>query len=160
VALVSISAGFEAAVLRRQALSRRAGPHLGVARGVLESLLRRWRGISLRLDGEVFTSPDGAIYNAGLYNHRVYAMGRVVIRDACADDGRAEAVAALSAGTYWRVISSGVVVDGPQLRDDLRHRRWETARFESAWPLQVDGESVAPAEFDVRVVRRGLRVLA
>jgi diacylglycerol kinase family enzyme len=160
VALVSISAGFESAVLQRQTLSRRAGPHLGVARGVLESVLRRWRGISLTLGGEALTFADSPIYNAGLYNHRVYAMGKVVVRDAREDDGRAEAVAALSGRAYWRAISSGIVVDAPETREDLRHRRWEVARFRSAWPLQVDGESVGPADFTVRVVRRGLRVIA
>jgi diacylglycerol kinase (ATP) len=158
VATVSLSAGFESRFLRGAAPLRTWRRWVAILRGAAQAALGRTTGIALETDGEQLVMVDEAVYNVGLYNSPCYGFGWRMWPDADASDGFAEAVVCCSARRYWRVLRRGLATARP-LDGDPRVRRWSTARFESAEPLQVDGEVVPGARFEVRVEPRALRVL-
>lgn len=159
LALVSISAGFEsrmlAAVERRPAWRR----WLSLAPGMLRVATRSWTGIGITIDGEPLLDPAAPVYNVGLYNLPYYGWGWLMWPEADATDGAAEAVACLSARAYWRTLRRGLRTLSPRSDRDLRSRRWRRARFETAGPVQIDGEVVAGGAFEVSIESRGVSVL-
>jgi len=159
LALVSISAGFEsrmlAAVERRPAWRR----WLGLVPGMVRVATRSWSGIGVTVDGEPLLQPGGPVYNAGLYNLPYYGFGWLMWPEADATDGEATAVACLSARAYWRTLRRGLPTARPGSDGDTRSRPWRRARFESAGPVQIDGEVVVGGAFDVSIESRGLSVL-
>ena len=163
LALVSISSGFEAALIADIARRRRLGPLVAAAAGMARSIGGRWRGLVMTIDGAAATDGNETYYNAGLYNHRCYAMGRVVHPTADPCDGRGEAVVWRSARRYWAALARGVEAGKEAAAGtdgDPVTRRWARATIESEGDIQVDGEACGPAgSFEVRIETRALRVL-
>jgi diacylglycerol kinase family enzyme len=157
VALVSLSAGFEARFLRQLA-ARRAPWRLWSA-GVALALSagRRCSGVRMTANGAELLAPGESFYSAGFYNMPRYAFGREVVPEADPRDGEAHAVVYEVPGAYWRTLGRG---RGEAAAPRVRQRRFRQARIESAEPLQVDGESVCAGNFDVRVEPAAIRVLA
>lgn len=147
-ALVSISAGFESVLLSELARRRRVSRALGFAAGLCRALRPRTRGVALWLDGREVLAPDDAFFNAGLYAQPCYGFGARVVPDADPADGWAEARVAASLPAYARALT---VARRPT-------PRWRRARFESALPLQVDGEAIGPADLEVEVLPAALTV--
>ena len=165
VALVSISTGFEGRLAERYARWRtrwtRAGAGIAAAGlAAAGAALGRTTSVSLVADGVRLADLDHPVYNAGLYNVRCSALGRIVWPDAVEIDGVAEAVVCSAGAPYWRAMRDGLCTAGPCQDADPRWRRWRTARVECDAPLQVDGEPVVPGAFDVRLEAGALRVVA
>ena len=154
VALVSLSAGFEARFLRHLAARRvpsrlwSAGVALALSAG------RRCSGVRMTADGVELLAPGESFYSAGFYNLPRYAFGREVVPEADPRDGEAHAVVYEVSAAYWRTLGRGAAA---ALR--VRRRRFRQARIETAAPLQADGESVSGGAFDIRVERAAIRVL-
>jgi diacylglycerol kinase (ATP) len=149
IALVSVSVGFEAALLRSWARKRRV---VGLAAGLglwTEAIGRR-RGVLLTLDGVPALAREQWFYNVGLYSTRCYAFGHRVFPCADPSDGRAEMCLSRTAGEYW----GGLLLRrwGPST--------WSTALLRSDESMQVDGEPVEAGELEVQVIARSLRVLS
>lgn len=159
LALVSLSLGFEAAFLRDYARWRGYSRLGAGAAALLRSCAAHHDDVELTLDGAVFVPAGRRVYNAGLYNLPCYAAGRIIWPDADGADGEAEAVAALSVRTYWRILRRGLPTARTRVDGDPLVRRWRTARVQTSGPVQVDGEVVSGGAFDVRVEAAGLSVL-
>lgn len=140
LALVSISAGFEAEFIARYARFRGVGRPLGVLAG-LAAGTRSARGILAELDGAEVVSPDEAVFSAGLYNTAHYAARLAMSPQAEIGDGLGDCAVYRGAAGYWSTVARALLGRPPGPHDALR-RRWRSARLETSGPLQVDGERV------------------
>jgi diacylglycerol kinase family enzyme len=159
VAVASISFGFEARFIAAYARARRRSRAFAAIAGIAAAWARRDPGLTLSADGMPLLRGDEEVYNAGLYNLRCYAGGRVVLRNANTGDGAAEAVVCLTRTAYIRTIGHGMGTVPDSVERDRYWRRWRTASVECAGPMQVDGEVVRAMQFEVRVEPQALRVL-
>ena len=158
LALMSVSTGFESDFIRSYAKWRsRLGRPGGALIGALHLLGPRTRGGRIDLDAQPFLTPATSFRNAGLYTMRSFAFGIVVHPDAVADDGFGEATIDLGVPSYARALARGRRY--PADADHPTYRRWRTAIVEPGRSLQIDGESVTPSAFEVRVEQAGLRIL-
>jgi diacylglycerol kinase family enzyme len=158
VVAVSLSAGFEAQVLRRSHMFRawRRYPVSILALGA--NVARTETGISLHVDGERVVDPRDAIYNAGVYNSPCYARGRVVFPGADPSDDRMDAVVHRTMRGYWRTIRDGIGPELPDRRGSMR-RGCTTVRLETVKPIQFDGESAPGGVFECQIEPDAIRVL-
>lgn len=159
VALVSISVGFESQFLGGVAAERSWRRLASGAIGLFAAIAPCRAGLSLSVDAEPIVREHDRVFNAGLYCMPCYALGRVVLPEADLTDGAAEAVVCRSRGAYWKTLCDGVRLSAPEARSDLMVRRWTFATVAADEALQMDGDAVAAACFDVRVEPRGLRVV-
>ena len=157
LALISISAGFEARMLA--SVPRGLWSQwIGLIPALLRVAPRSSSGIGVTVDGESLIEPAERVYNAGLYNLPYYGFGRLMWPDAEPADGVAEAVVCGSGRAYWRVLRRGLRTAQP-VDGDPSSRRWRHARFRADRDVQIDGEVAAGGDFEVRVEPRGLTVL-
>jgi diacylglycerol kinase (ATP) len=161
LALSSLSAGFEGAVLSGLSGGRGVARAAGLLGELPGALLRRG-GIGLEVEGRPLLDPGERAFCAGIYNLPCYAFGRLVLPDADGTDAAAEAVvhrtgrswlAALRGGLSTRVPLGG---EGP-----VRTARAVSARLSSRGPIQVDGEGSIPrGDLEVRVEPAAIRIIA
>lgn len=161
LALSSLSAGFEGAVLSGLAGGRGVARAAGLLAALPGALLRRG-GIGLEVEGRPLLDPAERAFSAGIYNLPCYAFGRVVLPDADGTDGVAEAVVHRSAGAWLSAIRSGLPTGAPgDGAGPVRSARTATARLVSSGPIQVDGEGTIPAsELRIRVEPAAIRIVA
>ncbi|MCZ6915363.1 MAG: diacylglycerol kinase family protein [Gemmatimonadetes bacterium] len=160
LALMSISVGVESRFIDCLARLRRPSHARGLALASMRSVRGSVAGCELTVDGEPLVTGD-PVYNLGLYNTKCYAFGWVVLPDADPADGEGEAVVHKTARTYWRALFRGLRIDERRTGQLApRYRRWRRATITSTQPIQVDGEVVAGASFEVWVERRAVHVMA
>ncbi len=161
LALASLSAGFEGAVLSGLAGGRGIARAVGLVAALPGALLRRG-GIGLEVEGRTLLDPSEPAFCAGLYNLPCYAFGRVVLPDADGTDGVAEAVVHRSFAAWLSAMRSGLSTGAsPDGEASVRSARAATARLASRGPIQVDGEGSIPAsELQVRVEPAAIRLVA
>lgn len=159
LALGSISAGFEGAVLAGLSGGRGLGRAAGLARVLPGALVRRG-GIGLEAGGQILLDPSERAFCAGLYNLPWHALGRVIHPDADGLDGRAEAVVHRTGKSWLSAMRQGLATTAQQ-GGAARTARATTARLSSRGPIQVDGESTIPAtELEIRVEPAAVRIVA
>ncbi len=158
VVAVSLSAGFEARVLRRGHVLRSWRRYPVSIRALGANVLGTETGISLHVDGRPVVDPREAIYNAGVYNSPCYALGRVVFPGADSADDRADAVVHRTMRGYWRAIRHGIEADTPDRHGSVRHG-CKAVRLESSNPIQFDGESAPGGVFECQVEPDAIQVL-
>lgn len=158
VALVTISAGFEAAFIHRYSASRR---HSRVWAGLSQMpiALRGNASTMLELDGQVVLEPGESSFSAGLYNTPYYAAGIRMLPECDVFDGLGESVVYATAAAYWRTAALALREYSELPRNGVQRRHFRSARIESAYPLQIDGEPVSCAALSVTMERGALRVL-
>lgn len=157
IALLSLSTGIEDRAIRVLEHRRRWVRPMRLLAGGIAGLTAPRTRAKLVVDGRVLTEGDPVV-NAGLYNTRRYAFGRVVFPGADPADGMAEAVVWNGLSDYWRSLVRGV----RQEREDpgIRMASWRAATLVAARAIQVDGEPGPGGTFEVRLAERGLLVLA
>jgi diacylglycerol kinase family enzyme len=158
VALVTISAGFEAAFIHRYSASRR---HSRVWAGLSQMpiALRGNPSTMLELDGRVVLEPGESSFSVGLYNTPFYAAGIRMSPESDVYDGLGESIVYATAAAYWRTAAAALREDRALPRNGVQRRRFRSARIESAYPLQIDGEPVTCATLSVTMELGALRVL-
>ena len=159
VALVSISGGFEARFIREYSARRARWTRIGAGLLSLANAHRRGRTPHILVDGVPLHEDEGRSFNAGLYNMRCYAFGAAIWLDGDHHDGIGEAVVCASSLRYWRMLARGLHTDGRCDVPDPRWQRWRHATITAEDVLQVDGELLAPARFEVRIDPGALRVI-
>lgn len=149
LALVSISVGFEAALLQHVARRRRLTPVLA---GLFAApgLFARHRGATLALDDVPILSAESSFYNAGVYALPCYAFGRRVFPSAKPCDGAAEACLSRSPGDYWAGFLRGR--DGRLV--------WQRATLVTEGGIQIDGEHLTGASIEIWIESGRLDVLS
>jgi diacylglycerol kinase family enzyme len=153
IAVASLSLGFEARFVSRYGRWRRGvGRTLAAAGALRECMAWPPADFSLWIDGEPWVRTGDRVFNAGLYATRCYAFGRVIFPASPATYGAATAALCESARSY-----AGFLAGAGGAARMLPARG---AVVESRGPVQVDGETVGPADFDIRVDAGALRVLA
>lgn len=159
LALSSLSAGFEGAVLSGLAGGRGIGRAAGLVAALPGALARRG-GIGLEVGGQTLLDPSERAFCAGLYNLPCYAFGRMVHPDSDGTDGHAEAVVHRTARSWISAVRRGLATTEP--RDGAtRTARATSARLSSRGPIQVDNEATIPAaELVVRVEPAAIRIIA
>jgi diacylglycerol kinase family enzyme len=161
LALVSLSTGFEARLIRHYDMRRARWTRTGAA--VAAAVFAGWRaqgGVRLVADGAVLADPTRPTFNAGLYNTPCYGFGLTPWPDAQPADGRGEAVVFRAGTQYWRIVAGGVHTAAPCDVRDPCWLQWQRATLETQDVLQVDGELLPPAEIEVSIAHAALRVLA
>ncbi len=159
LALSSISAGFEGAILSGLARGRGIGRAAGLAAALPGALLRR-SGVGLEAGGRTLLDPSERAFCAGLYNLPWHALGRVIHPDADGADGRAEAVVHRTARSWLSSVRHGLPATSPR-EGAPRSARAAAARLSSRGPIQVDGETSIPgAELEIRVEPGAVRIIA
>jgi diacylglycerol kinase family enzyme len=164
VALVSLSSGFESRTLGDLAGHRGWSRHARAPFAVARNVARRTTGIELKLDGRLVVRENRRIFNVGLYNTPYYGRGRVVFPEADHADGISEAVVCENARAYLRTLMACARFDTAPTGS---HRsvagvsayRWTTARLRSRDGVQIDGEAIDRADFEVTVEAKALQVL-
>lgn len=159
LALSSLSAGFEGAVLSGLSRGRGIGRAAGLVAALPGALARRG-GIGLEVGGQTLLDPSQRAFCAGLYNLPCYAFGRVVHPGSDGTDGQVEGVVHRTARSWLSAVRRGL--DGAGARDGAsRTAQGVTARLSSRGPIQVDGEATIPAaELEVRVEPAAIRIIA
>lgn len=162
LALVSCSAGFEAAFLARYGAVRYRSRQWAGWSALLGNLPRRWRDVSFTADDVALVRPGDPVHNAGGYVIPTYAYGRVLWPGLAADDGRAIAAVARDVAAYWTLIARGAPLPPPGVVAStfgVRTRAWVRAVIESPSGVQVDGESLGPARIALTVAPSLARVV-
>ena len=162
LALVSCSAGFEAAFLARYGALRYRSRQWAGWSALLGNLPRRWRDIALVADGHDFVRAGDAVHNAGCYVIPTYAYGRIMWPGLRPDDGLGIAAASRDVTAYWSLIARGFPLPPPHTQPltlGTRARRWTAAHLESSTGLQIDGEAIGPGAVALRVERCAVRVI-
>jgi diacylglycerol kinase (ATP) len=159
LALVSLSAGFEADFIQRYTRWRGRGRPLAAVAAALCGAARPAHTLRITLDGEPFVEPTHPVHNAGLYNLPCYAAGKVLWPDADGGDGRGEAVACRSRRRYWGVLLRGLSTAEARSRGDPLARRWRRAELAVDGPIQVDGETAPGWTGSAWIEERALPVL-
>lgn len=161
LALCSLSAGFEGAVLSGLAGGRGVARAAGLLAALPGALLRR-RGVGLEVEGRALLDPSERAFCAGLYNLPCYAFGRLVLPDAVGTDGAAEAVVHRSGRSWLSALRGGLSTrEARGGAVPVRTARAVTARLTSRGPIQVDGEGSIPAgDLAVRVEPAAIRIVA
>jgi diacylglycerol kinase family enzyme len=162
LALVSCSAGFEAAFLARYGAVRYRSRQWAGWSALLGNLPRRWRDITLVADGHDLVRAGESVHNAGCYVIPTYAYGKVMWPGLRADDGLGIAAAARDVGAYWTLIARGFPLPPAGTQPTLlgtRARRWTAAHLESPTGLQVDGEALGPGTVELRIEPSAVRVI-
>jgi diacylglycerol kinase family enzyme len=160
VAMVSISAGFEARMLATVSATGAWRRWLRVLPGLVRLAGGVWAGTTVTLDGQSLVGREERIHNVGLYNLPCYGFGWRMWPDADPEDGLAEAVVCRSPRSYLRTLRHGLRTAQAGDTADRSWRRWSRAHIESSGPVQIDGEVIAAGAFDVVLEPRALRVLA
>ncbi len=158
VSLLSISAGGESLAMQdfsnwRQR-SRLLGALVGGARG-----LRRVSGLTVEADGERFVSPQDRICNVGIYNAPCYGFGVTPHPRADITDGLADLRVHRSRIRYAAYLGSAALRTVSPIDPTPDWSKLRRVTISSPWPVQVDGEAVAAATFDVHVVPGAVRIL-
>ncbi len=162
LALVSCSAGFEAAFLARYGAVRYRSRQWAGWSALLGNLPRRWRDVRVTCDDTPVVAVGDAVHNAGCYVVPTYAFGKVMWPGLATDDGTAIAAAARDVGAYWTLMARGAPLPPPGVavtRLGVRTRRWTTAVVESASGVQIDGDALGPCAVSLRVVPSAVRVV-
>jgi hypothetical protein len=159
VALVSISGGFEARFIREYSARRARWTRIGAGLLSLVNAHRRGGTPHILVDGVPLHGDEGRSFNAGLYNMRCYAFGAAIWLDGDHHDGIGEAVVCESSFRYWRMLARGLHTAVRCDVADPRWQRWRHATITAEDVLQVDGELLAPAHFEVRIDPGALRVI-
>lgn len=167
LALVSISAGFEARFIRGYADHRSRSRGVAAMAAALRAGLRSVP-IRLELDGRGFLEEDDRVFSAGLYNTRCYAGGLVMLPAADLEDGWCEAAAYRTPAGYAAALAAGlrnrrrlppVHRSAPYQRPEVSRVRWRTAKLQCEGPLQIDGELFPGGELSVSVAAQALPVI-
>lgn len=162
LALVSCSAGFEAAFLTRYGALRYRSRQWAGWSALLGNLPRRWRDVRVTCDAVPLVAPGDAVHNAGCYVVPTYAFGKIMWPGLAIDDGTAIAAAARDVAAYWTLIARGAPLPPPGVtitRLGVRTRRWSSAVVESASGVQIDGEAIGACAVSLRVVPSAVRVV-
>jgi diacylglycerol kinase family enzyme len=158
VALVTISAGFEAAFIHRYSASRRfSRVWAGLAQ--MPIALRGNPSTMLELDGRVVLEPGEGSFSVGLYNTPFYAAGIRMSPESDVFDGLGESIVYATAAAYWKTAAAALRQGRELPRNGVQRKRFRSARIESAYPLQIDGEPVTCAALSVTMEPGALRVL-
>lgn len=160
LALASISAGFEALVMSQVSRFESWRRLWGGVTGLALSAFRVSQGVTIELDGRAWLQPGRAFFNAGLYNLRRYAFGRLVFPEAALDDGHAEAMLYESGGEYVAMLSRPI--GARRLTWSARPRAphpFRRARITGAGSIQLDGEARPGGDFEVRLEPGAWRLL-
>lgn len=162
LALVSCSAGFEAAFLARYGALRWRSRQWAGWSALLGNLPRRWHDVALVADGHDVVRTGEPVHNAGCYVIPTYAFGKVMWPGLRPDDGCGIAAAARDVGAYWTLMARGFPLPPPDTQPvalGTRARRWTTAHLESPSGLQIDGEALGPGAVELRIAPSAVRVI-
>lgn len=159
VSLLNISVGLEALVMADFAAWRSRSLVLGGVIGAGRRAPCRLSGVTVEADGRNILTPSDTFYNVGLYNMPCYGFGVEPHPAADPSDGVADLRLHRGRLTYWAYMGAAAVRSASPLSRQPAWPRVRQATFASDLPVQMDGETLAPATFDVEVVPRGLRVL-
>lgn len=160
LSLLSVSVGLEALIMSDFERWRRRSRGLSALVSWARRALPRVSGVTMTADGQRILGPEDVFYNAGLYNMPCYGFGVRPKPEADPLDGTADLRIHRFGVTYWSYMAAGVLRSASPF---ARHPRWpkvRTATIETTMPVQMDGETAAPASFDIEVVPGGLTVLA
>jgi diacylglycerol kinase (ATP) len=159
LALVSISGGFEGRFMAGYARHRRR-TRLLAALAALPAAVRRRSGLALDLDGQTVLRSEDAVFSAGLYNAPSYAGGLRMSPEADMADGYGGCVVYTTAGAYVSAVGAALGGGAARPHPGVCRRRWQSARLESAWPLQIDGESLGAGALSVWMEPQALAIIA
>jgi diacylglycerol kinase family enzyme len=159
LALVSISGGFESSFIDHYAPRRSRWSRAAAAIVAALHAQRSGRAPRIVVDGATVVNGAERAFNAGLYNMRCYAFGATIWPDGDHHDGLGEAVVCTTRRRYYALLARGLHTARRCDVDDPRWARWRDAKVEASDVLQIDGELVASASFDVRIDRDALPVV-
>jgi diacylglycerol kinase (ATP) len=157
VSLLSISVGLESLVMADFSSRRSRSLLLG---GMLACchLPKGLSGVSVRADGQSVLEPGEVFCNIGLYNMPCYGFGILPRPAADPADGAADLRLHRSRLPYLAYMSAALI----RAASPMAQPPWSRVRhveLSTHLPVQVDGESLAPATFEIDVIPGGLRVL-
>lgn len=159
VSLLNISVGLEALVMADFERWRSRSLLLGGLIGAGRWAPRRLTGVTVEVEGERILAPQESFYNVGLYNMPCYGFGVQPKPSADPADGVADLRLHRGRLAYLSYMSAAVARSASPLAPNPDWPRVGTATFSTTMPVQMDGETLSPATFDVEVVPRGLIVI-
>ena len=160
LSLLSISVGLESLAMRDFDRWRRTSRLVGALAGGIRRSAGRVSGILIEGDGQRLVSPDESICNAGLYNAPCYGFGVMPRPPADAADGLADLRVHRGRVGYAAYLAAGVLRMANPFARDPHWPQIERATICSPLPVQIDGETLAAATFEVEVLPRALQILA
>lgn len=160
LSLLSISVGLESLAMQDFDRWRRTSRLVGALAGGIRRSVGRVSGLLIEGDGQRLVSPDESICNAGLYNAPCYGFGVMPRPPADATDGLADLRVHRGRVGYAAYMAAGVL---RMANPFARHPHWpriQRAVISSPLPVQIDGETLPAATFEVEVLPRALQILA
>jgi diacylglycerol kinase family enzyme len=159
IALLSISVGLESLVMSDFAAWRRRSRLLAALVGSMRCARRRCSGVSIYADGEQVLAPCEPFCNAGLYNMPCYGFDVCPRPVADPGDGLVDFRLHLGRMRYLGYLGAGALQRSSPLGCTPPWQRVRQCRMCSPLPLQIDGETRAPATFEIQVEPGALQVL-
>jgi diacylglycerol kinase family enzyme len=160
LSLLSVGVGLESRVMADFQAWRHRSRWLGAAVGCGRWALRRVSGVTVEADGERVIEPADRFYNVGLFNMPCYGFGVTPCPAADPADGRADLRVHRWGHGYWAYMGAAVVRCTSPLARTPDWPRVQRVTISTTMPLQIDGETVAPATVSIEVVPQGLSLLA
>ncbi|MBT3343584.1 MAG: hypothetical protein HN712_03325 [Gemmatimonadetes bacterium] len=160
LSLLSISVGVESLAMQDFAKWRRTSRWVGALAGGLRRGTRRVSGITVEADGQRHVSPRDQFCNVGLYNVPCYGFGVTPHPRADAEDGLADLRIHRGRVGYWAYMAAALLNRASPLNRRPDWLRIQHATISSPLPVQIDGETLPAAQFDVNVLRGAVRILA
>lgn len=159
LSLLNLSVGIESLAIREYQTWRQHSRWLGGLVGGVRHGLRRVAGVMLEADGERIVDTSDRICNVGLHNMPRYGFCVEPKPSADPTDGFADLRLHSSIGHYWLYMGAAVLRRASPIARQPNWPKIRQATVSTSLPVQVDGESLPAATFDVEVVPAAVQIL-
>ena len=160
MSMLNISVGLESLVIRDyQAWRHHSRWSAALAAGMRRGL---WRvaGVAVDVDGQRVVQRQDKICNVGIHNMPCYGFGVWPQPSADPTDGQMDLRIHRSRANYWAYMASATIRRASPITPHPDWPRIRQVKISTTLPVQVDGESLPPATFEVEVLPAAMKILA